>query len=53
MKDALWLLMNGYKDVTEKLKKQGFYPPKETIWAEWSMGNRKLITFKNKFYEKI
>ena len=51
MKDIIWLLRNGYKDVTEEMKLFG-YAPTDTNWTEWAMGKRKFVTANNKFYEK-
>ncbi len=51
-RDLVWLIRNGYEDVTEELKRSGMYPPDETKWSEWSMGGRYYVTAYKKFFRK-
>ena len=51
MKDIIWLIRNGYKDVTDEMKQMGMAPT-EVLWREWSIGKRKFVTTNNKFYAK-
>ena len=51
MKDIIWLIRNGYKDATEEMKQIGMVPT-DVKWMEWALGERKFVTFNNKFYSK-